>query len=165
MLAHARILLHWHRALWGCILAGGVLGVMAAVLHPSVMCFQYGRTSRVKGDVSQIALSIARMRTDTGVTSAACLTNLSNLPLQTAPVACQPVDKSGAPTTLKSCEEVSLTAGEVCWGGPYMTTVLPDPWQHPYQVELGPEDAITVRSFGPNRRIDRGDGDDISYVQ
>lgn len=155
----------WHRYLIFTALAGIALGVLAGrTIKPPPR--SSGRCSRTKADVSQIAMAIARMRTDTSVTSASCLTNLANLTLSSAPPACLPLDDNGVPFVLKSCEDVTLPPGEICWGGPYLTTVLPDPWQHPYRIELSQQNgAITVRSFGADGVDDHDTWDDVSYVQ
>lgn len=156
---------HWDRQLLFVAVVGIALGFLAGhTIKPPRS--SGAQCSRVKSDVSQIAMAIARMRSETSVTSAACLTNLANLTLPSAPPACQPLDDDGVPFVLKSCEGITLTAGEVCWGGPYLTTVLPDPWQHPYRIEVSQQNgSITVRSFGADGVDDHGTWDDVSFVQ
>jgi general secretion pathway protein G len=146
-----------------------VIAILAALLVPTILGqAERARMSRAKGDVSQIAMSIARLRTDTSVTTAVCLTNTSNLTLATAPADCRPDDGTGSPVaSLQSCQDTTLVPGYVCWGGPYMTNILPDPWSAPYKVNLNTDNgAIEVYSNGPDKRTGSTfTADDISYIQ
>ncbi len=137
-----------------------VIAILAALLVPTILGqAERARSSRARADAAQLAKSIARLRTDTGNTTTACLTVLANLTSATgASSGCVPQGQS----TLQLCN--TATPGYYCWGGPYVTRVVNDPWNLPYTATLDASTySITVRSNGPNGT--NADTDDVTYQQ
>jgi hypothetical protein len=97
--------------------------------------------------VGTIARAVARERTDTGSLTMQCLTVLMNLTATAPPAAC---------AVTSSC--ATAEPGYPCWGGPYVSSVPPDPWGHALTATLdASSDAVTVRSDGPDGAANTAD--------
>jgi general secretion pathway protein G len=136
-----------------------VIAILAALLAPTILGqAERARLSRAHSDVAELGKVVARIRTDTGSSSAQCLTSIYQHPLATgnAPADC------GGGTHAPNCSTVS--PGYVCWGGPYTVSVTNDPWNNAYTAS---EDtttyAVTITSAGPDGTF--GGTDDITFVQ
>jgi general secretion pathway protein G len=141
------------------VLVVTIIAILAAQMTPIILTqAERARRSRSMADAASIAKSIARLRADTSITTASCLTNLANLSLdlpQNLPAQCPN-------TTMALC--TTATSGYVCWGGPYLTRVTNDPWNTAYSVTVSTISyAITVFSAGVDGTF--GTSDDVTYVQ
>ncbi len=133
------------------VLAAVIVGVQVMAREADL-----ARASRARADAAQLAKSIARLRSDTANTTTACLTNLNNL------TATSVVPSCGSVSAYHVCSTTSPR--DDCWSGPYVTTIVNDPWNNPYTASLDATSyAITVRSAGPDRVI--GSDDDVTYQQ
>jgi type II secretion system protein G len=137
-----------------------VIAILAAVLAPTLLHqIESARISRAKSDVSELSKLMAHIRNDSGASNASCLTDIYVTPLDvTPPAVCSP---SG---TVPVAPCGTTNAAEACWGGPYTTTVINDPWNNAYTATMDPNTlAVTIFSAGPNGVP--GDADDITFVQ
>jgi general secretion pathway protein G len=133
-----------------------VIAILAALLAPTILGqAERARLSRARSDVAELGKVVARIRTDTGSSSANCLTDIYGAPLVTG-------SGNSACGGAKNC--AVITPGYVCWGGPYTVSVTNDPWNNAY---VGSEDtttyAVTITSAGPDGTF--GGTDDITFVQ
>ena len=113
-------------------------------------------------EISAIGQAIARMRTDTAVSSPFCLADFSNLTQFAASGNCTPIN---APATgLIACNDPLRNFACIeCWGGPYLQAVPRDPWCQSYSAtEDTSTFAVTVISNGPDEAF--GSDDDITYA-
>ncbi len=139
-------------ACFGVVFSGGVIAVLSHGSQP------HRRGIGGNADGARLAKSIARLRTDTGNTTAACLTNMNNLTSAVMVSGCLPVGQSTAPLCNAAPQDIG------CWGGPYVTTVVNDAWNLPYTASIdATSHTIMVRSAGPNGIAD--DSDDVTYQQ
>jgi type II secretory pathway pseudopilin PulG len=140
-----------------------ILLILSALILPGLMnTGQRTQLARAHGDVSGIGQAISKMRADTGMTLAACLTNTTNLVSNTLPSSCN-IYPGGTPYAVTMCTQAS--SGQACWAGPYLSAIQPDPWGTAYKVTMPTAStwSVVVDSAGPNGLF--GDTDDISYVQ
>jgi general secretion pathway protein G len=140
-----------------------VIAILAAVLTPLMLGrMEESRNSRATADVGEVAKAIARLRTDTTVSTSGCVDVVANLALTPAdaPVACVPPGTLA--TAFGSCSKVPQ--GTACWGGPYLPSVPTDPWGSGYYASLNTGNfTVTIGSPGPDRQA--GTADDFTYVQ
>lgn len=128
-----------------------VIAILAALLVPTILGqAERARISRAKSDAGEIAKALARIRTDTASTTAACYTTLTNLTSATPPTGAEACDVN---TTCQQNEADPNLAGMPCWGGPYMNAaVTVDPWGTAWKVAYETTTrAITVTSNGPDK--------------
>jgi general secretion pathway protein G len=138
-----------------------VIAVLAALLVPTILSqVERARSTRARGDSVGIAKSIARVRTDTGITNSVCLAGLTNL-LQTTGTNLGPGCTTVNPLPLCGGNQ---SADKICWGGPYMTTISNDPWANAYSITVDSNTyMISVKSNGADGLANTSD--DITYNQ
>lgn len=138
-----------------------VIAIMAALLVPTVIGqIERAKNSRATSDVSELAHALARVRTDTGVSTTGCVDVLSNLTSVGSVSGCQSTGAFSGP--LAAC--ATSKPGNPCWGGPYVALLTVDPWGANYYATLNASNYdVTVGSSGPDGIS--GDSDDDTYVQ
>jgi hypothetical protein len=130
----------------GCIQEQGTPPVPATASNTQLIS--------ARTDLAILTQAFARLRMDTSSTSPACFADPASVASRTAPAACG--------HHLPSCRTSS--PGDLCWGGPYVSSVSRDPWGHDYVVKYDAGTTmINVVSKGPDGQL--GTADDVTGEQ
>jgi general secretion pathway protein G len=155
-----------HRSGWTVLELAIVISlvvILAAILVPTLIGkVEASRNARAVADVGELAKAVARLRTDTTVSTTGCVDVLTNLTANVTdpPPACIPAGTLSS--AFGACTKVS--PGTPCWSGPYMGSLPVDPWGDSYYATLNTTNfTVTIGSAGPD--CQSGTADDDTFVE